>query len=42
MGEVIIEGVDTNVDYQYDILNHPDFLAGNVDIEFINGLEVKV
>ena len=24
--------------YQYDILNHPDFLAGNVDIEFINGL----
>ena len=42
LGEVIIEGVDTNVDYQYDILNHPDFLAGNVDIEFINGLEVKV
>ncbi|MCI9681790.1 MAG: acetyl-CoA carboxylase biotin carboxylase subunit [Lachnospiraceae bacterium] len=38
LGEVIIEGVDTNVDYQYDILNHPDFLAGNVDIEFINGL----
>ena len=38
LGEVIIEGVDTNVDYQYDILNHPDFLAGNVDIEFINRL----
>ncbi len=38
LGEVIIEGVETNVDYQYDILNHPDFLAGNVDIEFINGL----
>ena len=38
LGEVIIEGVDTNVDYQYDILNHPDFLAGNVDIEFINGI----
>lgn len=38
LGEVIIEGVDTNVDYQYDILNHPNFLAGNVDIEFINGL----
>ncbi len=38
LGEVVIEGVDTHVDYQYDILNHPDFLAGNVDIEFINGL----
>lgn len=38
LGEVIIEGVDTNVDYQYDILNHPDFLAGNIDIEFINGI----
>ena len=36
LGEVIIEGVDTNVDYQYDFLYHQDFLAGNVDIEFIN------
>ncbi len=24
----IIEGVDTNIDYQYGILNHPEFLAG--------------
>lgn len=22
LGEVIIEGVDTNIDYQYEILNH--------------------
>ena len=35
LGEVIIEGIDTNVDYQYEILNHPDYLAGNIDIEFI-------
>lgn len=35
LGEVIIEGVDTNVDYQYEILNHPKFLAGDIDIEFI-------
>lgn len=35
LGEVIIEGVDTNVDYQYELLNHPDFLSGNIDIEFI-------
>lgn len=35
LGEVIIEGIDTNVDYQYEIINHPDYAAGNVDIEFI-------
>lgn len=35
LGEIIIEGIDTNVDYQYEILNHPDYLSGNIDIEFI-------
>ena len=35
LGEVIIEGVDTNIDYQYEILNHPDYLSGNVDVGFI-------
>lgn len=35
LGEVIIEGIDTNVDYQYEILNHPDYISGDVDIEFI-------
>ena len=35
LGEVIIEGIDTNVDYQYDILTHPDYCAGNIDVEFI-------
>ena len=38
LGEVIIEGIDTNVDYQYEILNHPDYRSGNVDIEFIERL----
>lgn len=38
LGEVIIEGVDTNVDYQYDILSHPKFLSGDLDIEFVNEL----
>ena len=38
LGEVIIEGIDTNVDYQYEILNHPDFISGNIDIEFIENL----
>ncbi|MCU6686412.1 acetyl-CoA carboxylase biotin carboxylase subunit [Dorea acetigenes] len=35
LGEVIIEGIDTNVDYQYEIFNHPDYLSGNIDVEFI-------
>ena len=35
LGEVIIEGIDTNVDYQYEILNHPDYISGDIDIEFI-------
>lgn len=39
LGEVVIEGVDTNVDYQYEILHHPDFLSGNVNIGFIEDLE---
>ncbi|MCM1537816.1 MAG: acetyl-CoA carboxylase biotin carboxylase subunit [bacterium] len=35
LGEVIIEGIETNVDYQYELINHPDFLAGNLDITFL-------
>lgn len=39
LGEVIIEGIDTNVDYQYEILEHPDFQSGNTDVEFIERME---
>ena len=35
LGEIIIEGIETNVDYQYEILHHPDFESGDIDIEFI-------
>lgn len=35
LGEIIIEGIETNIDYQYEIINHPDYLSGNIDIEFI-------
>lgn len=38
LGEIIIEGIDTNVDYQYEILNHPAYLSGDIDIEFIENL----
>ena len=36
LGEVIITGVKTNVDYQYGILNDPDFIEGKTDIDFID------
>lgn len=38
LGEVIIEGIKTNVDYQYDLINNRDFIEGNIDIEFIENL----
>lgn len=36
LGEVWIEGIDTNVDYQFEILHHSDYQSGNFDIEFLN------
>lgn len=36
LGEVWIEGIDTNVDYQFEILNDPDYQSGDIDIEFLN------
>ena len=36
LGETIIDGVDTNVDHQFEILNNPDYQEGNIDIEFLN------
>lgn len=38
LGEVIIEGIDTNVDYLYEILHHPDYLSGNFSVDFIEKL----
>ena len=35
LGEVIIEGLNTNLDFQYDILNQEDFIQGNVTTHFI-------
>ncbi len=35
LGELIIDGVTTNVDFQYEILNNEDFQAGNITTDFI-------
>ena len=37
--ETMIEGIETNIDYQYEIMNHPDYEAGNIDIEFIEHMQ---
>lgn len=36
LGEVIIEGIGTNLDYTYEILNNEDYINGTFDIEFLN------
>ncbi|MBQ4282737.1 MAG: acetyl-CoA carboxylase biotin carboxylase subunit [Lachnospira sp.] len=36
LGEVIIEGVTTNLDFQYDILNNERFISGDVNTDFIS------
>ena len=35
LGEVIIEGIDTNIDYQYEIINDNVFISGDFDVDFI-------
>lgn len=35
LGELIIEGIETNVDFQFDILSHESYQNGDVDTDFI-------
>lgn len=35
LGEVVIEGVKTNIDFLYELLNNPDFQEGNITTGFI-------
>ncbi|MBP3310347.1 MAG: acetyl-CoA carboxylase biotin carboxylase subunit [Ruminococcus sp.] len=36
LSEFIVEGVDTNIDFQLEIIKHPEFRSGNYDIGFLN------
>ena len=40
LGEVVIQGVDTNIDYQFEILSHPDFQSGNFNVGFLSTHEI--
>ena len=35
LGEMVIEGVDTNIDFDYDIINHEAYKDGDTDTHFI-------
>ena len=35
LGELIIEGIETNVDFQFEILSHPAYQEGDTDTHFI-------
>lgn len=39
LGEVIIEGIDTNIDYQYALMNNPVYQSGDFNISFIENLQ---
>ncbi len=36
LSEFIVDGVDTNIDFQLEIINRPEFISGNYDIGFLN------
>ena len=38
LGEFIVEGVGTNIDFQYEIICNEDYKNGNVDTGFIERL----
>lgn len=35
LGEFIIEGVKTNIDFEFELINNEDFIKGNYDTRFI-------
>jgi len=41
LGEFVIEGIDTNIDFQFTILSNPKFVSGDFDTSFI-AKELKI
>ncbi len=35
LGELVLEGITTNLDFQFQILDDEDFINGNFDTSFI-------
>lgn len=39
LSEFIVDGIDTNVDFQMEIMNHPKFQSGDFSTDFIEQME---
>ena len=35
LGELVVQGIDTNIDFQFDIINDQRYLKGDIDTGFI-------
>ena len=35
LSELLIEGIDTNIDFQYELIHHPKFLSGHFTTSFV-------
>ncbi len=35
LGELVIEGVHTNIDFQYQLINQEDYIKGNIDTGYV-------
>lgn len=42
LGELIVQGVKTNLDYQYEIFNDEEYVKGNVDTGFIERFQERL
>ena len=38
LAEFVIDGIESNIDFQFKILNDPDFNSGNYNTGFLNKL----
>ncbi|WP_350342869.1 acetyl-CoA carboxylase biotin carboxylase subunit [Proteinivorax tanatarense] len=38
LGEFLLDGISTNIDFQFSIINNPKFLAGEYDTGFVSNL----
>jgi acetyl-CoA carboxylase biotin carboxylase subunit len=35
LGELVVEGVHTNIDFQYQLINQEDYIKGNIDTGYV-------
>ena len=36
LGELVIEGIDTNIDFQFDLIGNERFRSGDINTHFIH------